>query len=212
MKRYRKLTKLRFKKLSAIAIVSCYFCLAIATVNNPAIAKSPDWVVRSDHFAELLSKAIEAQDCQEKFAVSDRLLEINPAFRACRQQNMQKALQTLKQKLASENNTALHLDLEILLEAGQRSLKAYKLDEKYQLSYIHFFVEQEVKRYTKTMQGLAPTYFYGSQQLWQLRSQLEQTLGKEFTLQKFHDFVLSQAFLMPKVMQDPSLIEQFKSL
>lgn len=69
------------------------------------------------------------------------------------------------------------------------------------VGFSKFFAEQEVKRYTETMQGQAPTYFYGSQQFWQLRSQIEQTLGKQFTPQKFHDFVLSQGFLMPKVLQ-----------
>jgi uncharacterized protein (DUF885 family) len=64
-----------------------------------------------------------------------------------------------------------------------------------------FFAQQEVKRYTETMQGQAPTYFYGSQQFWQLRSQIEKTLGKKFTLRKFHDFVLSQGFLKPKLLQ-----------
>jgi uncharacterized protein (DUF885 family) len=69
------------------------------------------------------------------------------------------------------------------------------------VGFSKFFAQQEVKRYTETMQGQAPTYFYGSQQFWQLRSQVEQTLGKKFTPQKFHDFVLSQGFLMPKVLQ-----------
>jgi uncharacterized protein (DUF885 family) len=138
-------TILRFKKLSAIAkrglcpiaILSCCFCILIATANNPVIAKSPDWVERSDQFAELLSEAIAAEDCQEKSAVSDRLLELDPAFRACRQQNVQKVVQTLEQKLAQEKNAELRLDLDILLKSGQRSLRSCKLDEKYQLPYVH---------------------------------------------------------------------------
>ncbi|MGL6345030.1 MAG: DUF885 domain-containing protein [Waterburya sp.] len=132
-----KLTKLGFKELSAIAILSCCFCIAIATTSHPVIAKTPDWVKRSDQFAELLSEAISSEDCQEKFVLGDRLLEVNPAFRACRQQNLQKVVRTLEQKLAQEKNAALRLDLDILLKAGQRSLRAYKLDEKYQLPYVH---------------------------------------------------------------------------
>jgi uncharacterized protein (DUF885 family) len=68
------------------------------------------------------------------------------------------------------------------------------------VGFSKFFAEQEVKRYTMTMQGQAPAYFYGAQQMWQLRSQIEQKLGKQFTPQKFHDFVLSQGFLTPKVL------------
>jgi uncharacterized protein (DUF885 family) len=153
MKRRGRITKLRLTKLSAIAfgaaklfakrglcpiaILSCCFCIAIATINNPVIAKSPDWIERSDQFAELLSEAISSEECEEKSALSDRLLELDPAFRACRQQNVQKAVQTLEQKLAQEKNAELRLDLEILLKSGQRSLRSYRLDEKYQLSYVH---------------------------------------------------------------------------
>jgi len=58
-----------------------------------------------------------------------------------------------------------------------------------------FFAEQEIKRYTETFVGQAPTYFYGYQQLLELRSQVENSQGKQFKPQKFHDFILSQGYL-----------------
>ncbi|MEO1673422.1 MAG: DUF885 family protein, partial [Cyanobacteria bacterium J06631_2] len=49
--------------------------------------------------------------------------------------------------------------------------------------------------------GQAPAYFYGSQQLWQLRSQAQEILGQEFTLKKFHNSVLSPGFLTPRLLE-----------
>ena len=67
--------------------------------------------------------------------------------------------------------------------------------------FSRFFAQQEIKRYTTIFPGQAPAYFYGSQQLLQLRSQAKEMLGRDFTLKKFHDFVLSQGFLTPKLLE-----------
>jgi uncharacterized protein (DUF885 family) len=64
-----------------------------------------------------------------------------------------------------------------------------------------FFAEQEVKRYISRFPGQASTYFYGAQQFLALRSQAQKILGKQFTPQKFHDFVLSRGFLTPKLLE-----------
>jgi uncharacterized protein (DUF885 family) len=64
-----------------------------------------------------------------------------------------------------------------------------------------FFAQQEIKRYTETFIGQAPAYFYGYQQFWQLRSQAEKKLGKRFNVKKFHDFVLMQGYLSPKLLE-----------
>ena len=64
-----------------------------------------------------------------------------------------------------------------------------------------FFAQQEIRRYTSLFPGQAPSYFYGYQQFLQLRSQVEQMQGKEFDAQKFHDLILAQGFLTPKLLQ-----------
>jgi uncharacterized protein (DUF885 family) len=64
-----------------------------------------------------------------------------------------------------------------------------------------FFAQQEIKRYTETFIGQAPNYFYGYQQFLQLRSQAEKKLGKQFNAKKFHDFVLTQGYLTPKLLE-----------
>lgn len=118
-----------------LAILTCCICIAIAP-GTPVIAKSPDWIVRSDQFADGLSKAIAAEDCQKKLAVSESLREINPTFRACRQKSVLQTVKNLKQKLAQEKNPELHLDLEILFKVGQQTLRSYQLDEKYRVPYV----------------------------------------------------------------------------
>ncbi|MGL5836216.1 MAG: DUF885 domain-containing protein, partial [Waterburya sp.] len=64
-----------------------------------------------------------------------------------------------------------------------------------------FFAQQEIKRYTQTLIGQAPAYFYGYQQFLALRSQAEKKLGNRFNVKKFHDFVLRQGYLPPKLLK-----------
>jgi uncharacterized protein (DUF885 family) len=141
MKRRARLIKFRFKILSAIVLLACFFCIAISSVINPVTAKSPGWVVRSDEFAKQLTKALEAEECQKKTDLSDRLREIDQSFKLCRQETLQRAVQTLEQNLVQEKNSDLRLDLELLLNAGQQSLQSYALDEKYRLPYINLSKE-----------------------------------------------------------------------
>jgi uncharacterized protein (DUF885 family) len=130
-----KLGTIHRLRLVAIAILACCICIAIAP-GTPVIAKSPDWIVRSNEFADRLSNAIAAEDCQKKLAVSESLQEINPTFRACRQKSVLQSVKNLKQKLAQEKNAALRLDLQILLKVGQQQLRSFTLDEKYRVPYI----------------------------------------------------------------------------
>jgi hypothetical protein len=130
-----KLGTIHRLRLVEIAILTCCICIAVAP-GTPVIAKSPDWIVRSNEFADRLSKAIAAEDCQKKLAVSESLQEINPAFKACRQKSVLQSVKNLKQKLVQEKNAALRLDLQILLKVGQQQLRSYTLDEKYRIPYI----------------------------------------------------------------------------
>ena len=128
------LFSMRYLKYSAIAIISCCICL-LTPLTIPVAAKS-HWVVQSNTSAELLFEAISADECQEKIGVGDRLREINPAFKTCRNKNIIGAVRTLEQKLDRVKNPELRLDLEILLEFGRQRLRSYELDEQYRLPYI----------------------------------------------------------------------------
>ena len=127
---------IRYIKFGAIALITCCICL-IPTSITPIVAKSPDWIVRSNMSADLLSKAIAAEDCEKKLAVPKSLREINPAFKACRQKGVLNAVQTLERKLAQVKNPELRFDLEILLEAGRQRLRSYELDDKYRVPYVN---------------------------------------------------------------------------
>ena len=126
---------IRYLKFSAIATLIC--CIVISTSITPIVAKSSDWIVRSNMSAELLSKAIAAEDCDRKLTVPYGLREINPAFKACRRESVLNAVQTLEQKLNKAKNPELRFDLEILLDAGREILRSYELDDKYRVPYVN---------------------------------------------------------------------------
>ncbi len=59
---------------------------------------------------------------------------------------------------------------------------------------------QEVERYTFRAPGQATSYFYGYTRLMQLSSQVQFALGKAFSRQRYHDFILSQGLLPPDLL------------
>ena len=67
---------------------------------------------------------------------------------------------------------------------------------------------QEVDRYTFRAPGQATSYFYGYVRLLELRQDLEKKLGAKFNAREFHDFVLSQGLLPPRVLR-AAVMEQF---
>ena len=60
---------------------------------------------------------------------------------------------------------------------------------------------QEVERYTFRAPGQATSYFYGFTRLLELRNEVERILGPRFDQQKYHDFLLSQGLLPPKLIR-----------
>jgi hypothetical protein len=60
---------------------------------------------------------------------------------------------------------------------------------------------QEVERYTFRAPGQATSYFYGYSQLLALRQDVEKALGAKFSARQFHDFVLSQGLLPPRLLR-----------
>ena len=55
--------------------------------------------------------------------------------------------------------------------------------------------DQEIDRYTFRMPGQAGSYYYGFEQLAQLRVKTEKALGPAFDRKAYHDFLLSQGLL-----------------
>ena len=70
---------------------------------------------------------------------------------------------------------------------------------------------QEVDRYTFRMPGQATSYFYGFTKLVEIRTDIERALGSRFNPQQFHDFVLSQGLLPPRLMRD-AVVDHFAAM
>ncbi|PYQ15081.1 MAG: DUF885 domain-containing protein [Acidobacteria bacterium] len=67
---------------------------------------------------------------------------------------------------------------------------------------------QEVQRYTFRAPGQAPSYFVGYSRLMEVREDVERALGGRLDLQKYHDFILAQGLIPPKLLRR-SLMEEF---
>lgn len=63
-------------------------------------------------------------------------------------------------------------------------------------------VNSEIQRYTFDEPGQACSYFYGYNQLRQLRAETEKALGASFKAREFHDFVLDQGLLPPPLLRE----------
>jgi uncharacterized protein (DUF885 family) len=70
---------------------------------------------------------------------------------------------------------------------------------------------QEVDRYTFRAPGQATSYFYGFTKLVEIRDDIERALGPRFNAQQFHDFILSQGLLPPKLMRE-AVVDHFAAM
>ena len=70
------------------------------------------------------------------------------------------------------------------------------------------FATEEVERYTFRAPGQAPSYFDGYTRLLEIRQAAEQALGPKFSVQRFHDFILSQGLLPPNLLRK-AVMEDF---
>lgn len=162
----------RYIKFCAIALITC--CIVIATFPSTVTARSPDWISQSNISAELLSKAIAAEDCKQKLTVSYSLRKINPAFKSCRQKSMLAAIQTLEQKLAQAQNPELRFDLEIMLKAGGQTLRLDQLEQKYRVPYVDLS-----KAILNSLRNTANEIESTSERQQEILTQLKQYAGLE---------------------------------
>jgi hypothetical protein len=68
--------------------------------------------------------------------------------------------------------------------------------------------KQEVDRYTFNAPGQATSYFYGYTKIEALRARAELALGKQFSVQAYHDFIVNQGLLPPDLLQK-AVLEEF---
>jgi Bacterial protein of unknown function (DUF885) len=70
---------------------------------------------------------------------------------------------------------------------------------------------QEVDRYTFRAPGQATSYFYGFTKLVEIRDDIKRAIGPRFNAQQFHDFILSQGLLPPKLMRE-AVVDHFAAM
>jgi len=70
---------------------------------------------------------------------------------------------------------------------------------------------QELDRYTFDDPGQATSYFCGYLRLMELRTEVELRMGQNFDRQEFHDFILSQGLLPPRLVRQ-AVLEGFVGL
>ena len=63
------------------------------------------------------------------------------------------------------------------------------------------FAQQEADRYAFDLPGQAVSYYYGYTRIRELRLKAELALGPRFDQRKFHDLVLAQGLLPPKLLE-----------
>jgi hypothetical protein len=82
-----------------------------------------------------------------------------------------------------------------LIEAAEA--KAFLMEE---LVLSNAFAQSEVNRYTFRSPGQATSYYYGYMNMQALRTETELALRDKFSQREFHDFVLAQGLLPPKLL------------
>ena len=70
---------------------------------------------------------------------------------------------------------------------------------------------EEVDRYTFNAPGQATSYFYGYQNLMELRTTTEVALGSKFNRQAFNDFIVGQGLLPPTCWRRPSRRSSYRA-
>lgn len=66
----------------------------------------------------------------------------------------------------------------------------------------HAMAVQEVERYTFWAPGQAPSYFVGYSRLMELRTEAELALGGKFDRRTYHDFILAQGLVPPRLLRE----------
>ena len=61
--------------------------------------------------------------------------------------------------------------------------------------------KMELDRYTFSIPGQAPAYYYGYRRLLEIRAKAELALGDRFDRRSYHDFVLDQGLLPPALLE-----------
>jgi hypothetical protein len=91
--------------------------------------------------------------------------------------------------------------LDPMVNLGRMTLDEAKAFLMREVALSEPFAQQEADRYAFRSPGQAVSYFYGYTRLRELRLKAEIALGPRFEQRKFHDFVMAQGLLPPKLLE-----------
>lgn len=98
--------------------------------------------------------------------------------------------------------------LDIELQSGRITREQALRTLKEDVVLSDAMANQEVERYTFWAPGQANAYFYGYTRLRELRAEAEQVMGRRFEPRAFHDFILAQGLLPPRLLRK-AVLEEF---
>lgn len=91
------------------------------------------------------------------------------------------------------------------LQSGERSPEDVQRFLEREIAFSPTFARSEVERYTFRAPGQATSYFYGYRQLDALRADVERALGPRFAARPFHDFIVDQGLVPPRILREAVL-------
>jgi hypothetical protein len=91
--------------------------------------------------------------------------------------------------------------LDIELQTGKITREQALATVKQDVVVSDPMANQEVERYTFGAPGQANAYFYGYTRLRALRDEVEKAMGDRFRTKAFHDFILAQGLLPPRLLR-----------
>jgi len=105
-----------------------------------ALADSPAWVAKSNQNAQVLLEIMaryspESAGGYGVTGLDDRILDLNPKSDERQARETKAAEKTLRARLQSETDPLVRQDLEILIDAAQKNVRGYELNQKYYIPY-----------------------------------------------------------------------------
>ncbi len=133
------------RKVSVLlAIASFMLAIASHSVADSIASAKPNWITKSNENTNLLIKAESESNCTDQSKLSDSLLNLDANYVQCYEKNLNNAIQTFQTKLNQETDSAIKIDLELLIQSANEELRSNQLDRQYRLPYIN--LAREINR------------------------------------------------------------------
>jgi hypothetical protein len=131
-------TPARLRRVAVCALLA--FALVPLARQAQAAEAAKAWVQKSDQNTQILLDVFGRQGPEDaaQMGVSgldEQIFDLKPGFRERAIEDVQKAIVTLKQRLAAEKDPDVRQDLEILLQSAEANIEGSRLEMKYQVGF-----------------------------------------------------------------------------